>query len=226
MSLSGASISVTRIQVSGLKKNTGLNGLSECLKPFQAKGIKLQGTQKPEICGWVRPISMDDLALTDKDEWDLTNCQASNGVTLRMRIERRRLNSSLVQNVIKEALAKRMARRTNPLTRAERKETIEQAKEELMQMCLPAIFHVDGYWNFEREELWIFTTNKRAVSRFTELFRDSFVKTLSLDLMPLELPKVSLRGRSGKSDLLASGSDEILQRISLTEPMSFVEHGR
>jgi len=226
MSLSGASISVTRIQVSGLKRNIGLDALSDCLKPFQAKGIKLQGTQKPEICGWVRPVSMDDLALTDKDEWDLTNCKAGNGVTLRMRLERRRLNPSLVQNVIKEALAKRTARRTTPLTRAERKETIEQAKEELMQMCLPAIFHVDGYWNFEREELWIFTSNKRAVSRFTELFRDSFVKSLSLDLVPMELPKVSLRGRGNKNDQRAPASDEILQRISLTESMSFVEHGR
>lgn len=60
------------------------------------------------------------------------------------------------------------------LGKAEREEVAEVLKRELRKRVLPSIKTHDVVWNIERKVAWLFTTNKRVIETFIDMFHDTF----------------------------------------------------
>jgi hypothetical protein len=222
MGLESTSLSLTRFKLIGFKKSTSLTQLNELCAAHQARPLKLQGSNKEESVGWIRPPVADVDGLSEKDEWSLSDCRLDGGFYLRLRSERRRISGSLFRNVYKEALIRREAKRTNPLSRAERKELTAETKRELLQMCLPSLSFVDGFWRADTGELMVFSASAQAVASFENLFRESFVTPLEMSMVQISLPLMGLLRDVWDDE--STKTPDWIQKISLTIPSSFVEH--
>lgn len=65
-------------------------------------------------------------------------------------------------------------------TRAEEDEVREHLERQLRRRILPTIRLYEMAWHLERQEVWLFTSNKRMNESFQELFTDTF----ELELVP------------------------------------------
>jgi DNA recombination-dependent growth factor C len=222
MGLQSSSISITRFRLLGYKKSRTLAHLNELFASHQSRPLKLQGAAKEDIVGWVRPPIADIAGMTERDEWSLSDCRLDNGFYLRLRSERRRVSSSLLQSVFRDALARREAKRSNPLNRQERKELSAETKRELLQMTLPSLSYVDGFWRPDSGQLLIFSASTASADNFANLFRETFCSPLGMNMIAVSLPLMGLVEDLWSEE--SKRSTDWIQRISLTIPTSFVEH--
>jgi len=224
LSIYQGSIGVSRYRILDLPRKTSIQELSKDFLKFQSEPIKLGGVRNEWSFGWVRPlIDQEELGLlSDSLNWDLSDCRIADGVLLRMRVERRTVPSHLLQIVIRERISKKLAKRSKPLSKAERKEIIDLTKEELIERALPAVSFVDGYWNWQSKQLMLYTTAARASAMFEDLFKVSFAKPHSLSMVKIAPPLLGLDQsywHKGSED----AADQIKQ-LSLTTPVTFSEH--
>ncbi len=221
MGLASGSVSLTRYKVLGLKKSITIAELNECLLPQQAKGLRLTGVLREQSFGWVRPMGGEPLPLSETESWDMSDCRAGDGFLMRVRLEKRAVPGRLLQLVLRERLMKKEAKREKPLSRAERREILDETKRELLERALPALNYFDVYWRDAASSLYVFSQSKRALQVFEELFHKTFGEPLNLTTLRLQPPLTAVQDNMWRAP---SAEDPYLKRLALTIPTSFAEH--
>ena len=219
MSLHQGSLSMCRYRLIGTNKKFRLAKLNELLEPYKAAEVKLSGVHREELCGWVKPIGLDD---NDPGlpnvHWDMAAGQLEDGFVLRMRCEKRTVPSQLLQLIYKQRLANLEESKSG---RKEKRKLRDQIKRELLTKALPAISYIDAYWQDEYGLLYLMTTGKSARLSFEKLFTATFADHLDLTLLQVQPPLLGL-SEDQWSD--GAAADEVINRLSLTFPLSISEH--
>ena len=191
MTLFSGGFSLSRYRVLGLAKNIKLTEAGHKFQKFQAKPIKIRGNRELSYA-WEKPILGEKEDFVG-DHWDLSSCEYEGGFLLRIRIEKRKVPTSLLQLMFKENLAKEEEKREGkPLGRNARKELLEETRLELLDKCLPQIGYCDVYWDLPSEEVLLYSTSKAMQSIFEDLFRKSFCEHLDLNLVKIAPPLLGL----------------------------------
>lgn len=216
MSLAKSSFSMTRYKLMGGRKKIGLSDLNQMVLSRQAKNIKITGVYKDLNYGWVRPIELADESVAESRNWDMSDCRVADGYLLRLRIEKRKVPSGLMQLVLRERIMQRESKRENPLSRSEKREIKEQVKVELTEHCLPTLTYVDAYWNDEKKHLILFSTSKAQQDLFEEIFRDSFLTPLKMSMIRVLPPILGLVDDEGEGS--QTGEVYPYSKITLATP--------
>ena len=213
MTLFAGGFSVSRYRVLGLPQKMKLSEASHKFRKYQARPIEIKGNRELSYA-WDRPQIFGDEG-DFGDHWDLSSCEFENGFLLRIRIEKRKVPSSLLQIMFKESLEQEQAKNDGkPLTRNTRKELLEHTREKLLDQSLPQISYLDVYWELAAEEVLLFSTSKGMQSVFEDLFRKSFCDHLDLSLIKIAPPLLGLSEEEWQINL----SSSVLERMSSALP--------
>ena len=217
MGLSQGSLSVTRYKViSGISK-LNMESLNKRLSARKAGPLKVLEVDKEELNRFVRPEGLDDIHLSEKDHWELSDCQISGGFVFRMRSETRKVAAPLIQHIFKEKLIEHDRSHEKPMSRNDRTKLRDEIRLTLMKTTPPALSFVDACWLTDREELLIFSSSKKACDKFTALFMDAFSKELDLSLVPIIPPLLGLNEKVWKDE---KSDEAFMTKLAVTVPVS------
>ncbi|MFW7380966.1 MAG: recombination-associated protein RdgC [Oligoflexus sp.] len=211
MSIQQGSFSVTRYRVIGRKKNLKLAELNQEFGRFRLKPFRLRPSRRELHFGWDFPSQVLGMPVPH-EAWDLSDCQADEGLWLRVRVEKRKLSTQLLQVVTQSRIdSEQRKRQGKPIGRKQQKSILDEVREELLHQSLPNLSYFEAFWQDQADQIYLFTTSKSSCAIFEELFRETFGKPLDLSLVKLAPPLLGLtqdewRGKNGAS-----------QRISLLE---------
>lgn len=184
MGIYNGTVAFQRYLVHGGPRKLTISSLSDLLAPFKAPSLKLDQSAKSERVGWVRPLTPDSAdAGLDDSIWDISDCIVGGGVLLRMRTERRKVPSTLLQMIYKQKIAEYYQESGKPLTRPERQKLKNDITHDLMRRSLPQVTFTDLLWKLEAKELFVFSRSKGACDRALQLFDETFTKELKLDVV-------------------------------------------
>jgi DNA recombination-dependent growth factor C len=213
MGIYNGSVSFSRYRVVLGGKSPSIKQLSELLDPFKAPKLKIDGSPKAETIGWVRPLTPQDKDLIDSDShWDMSDCQVTGGLMLRVRYERRKVPSSLLQMLYRQKLAENTTGDSKPLGRLERQKLKESIAADLLRRTLPQIQFTDVLWRDNEQELLIFSASKTVSERILQLFAQTFGEDLNLLVSRLN---------AASSWIEQDDSPARLARLAKTEPTVF-----
>lgn len=220
MGIQSGSLSLCRYRLIGGKNRISLGELNSLLEAYKAGPIKLSGVQKEETQGWVRPLGIDKLSDALEGHWDMSHAQVAEGFLLRLRVERRKVPSQLLQHLYKQKFKEHEQASGKPPGPKLRKELKEQLKLELTGRALPQLAHVDAYWRDRDGELTLFATGKKLREIFEMLFHQTFGDALGMTLVRIDPPLMGLGHDAWVDTSIAS---EALGKLSLTTPVTFTE---
>lgn len=196
MSLQQGSFSITRYRVVGRKQRLSLAELNQNFHGFQAPPITLQKAARELSYGWVLP---DNPELEDAGvragSWDLSDCLFEDGILLRFRLDKKSVSAQLQQALVKQRWQQVQAEKAEgdpEPSRVQRKQVLDEVKEELLQLSLPSISFVEAYWKDQEDLVYLFSQSKMARECFEELFRKSFGEALNLSLFRVLPPMMGL----------------------------------
>jgi DNA recombination-dependent growth factor C len=213
MGIYNGSVSFSRYRVVMGGRRPTIARLSELLDAFKAPKLKIDGTPKAETIGWVRPLTPQDKDLVDPDShWDISDCQVTGGLMLRVRYERRKVPASLLQMLYRQKLAEGASSTGKPLGRLERQKLKESIASDLLRRTLPQVQFTDVLWRDTDQELMIFSGSKTIAERILQLFGQTFGD--ELDLLVSRLNATT-------SWIEQDDSPARLTRLAKTEPTVF-----
>ena len=218
MGLATGTVSVTRYKMLGDAKNPSIQQLNDLLDGHRAAPFKLTGVAKTEYYGWVKPlVSLSHDTDSEDSYWDMSDGRYEDGFFLRLRVEKRRVPSTVLQLVYKQKLAAEQEGSDKALTKTQKKTLRDKVTRDLLGKCLPQIGYIDGFWRDTTGELLVFTTGKGALKTFTRAFHDTFADELDLHPVPLTPPVLGLLSDDWpESDKLAAHLD----KLALTLPVA------
>ncbi len=130
-------------------------------------------TYDEDSLGWVSVLNMFDT------EFDYASYAAGNYVTLSMRLDERKVSSTIVKKFVqKEEERIKKEKEIPKISRSMRIEIKERIENELMRKALPMPAVFDLCWNLENSTVLFFSTNKKAQALLEDLFKESFGLTL------------------------------------------------
>ncbi len=130
-------------------------------------------TYDEDSLGWVSVLNMFDT------EFDYASYAAGNYVTLSMRLDERKVSSTIVKKFVqKEEERIKKEKQIPKISRSMRIEIKERIENELMRKALPMPAVFDLCWNLENSTVLFFSTNKKAQALLEDLFKESFGLTL------------------------------------------------
>lgn len=224
MGVASQSVSISRYRILGLATLPKIKTVNEALADFKGKSIRLEGVHKEDVVAWVRPEGLDNVAASERDHWDGSDCEALDGYVLRMRHERRRVPASLLTAVFQQKLTQ-LKKQGEKISKRERDEVRRNIKMELLGQALPTLGYVDGFWDLQASELYIYTTTKAKRQHFETLFTKSFLEAFGAVLLPVQPPLLGLSDEAWDPDLASQGSvSMLLERLSQTIPSSVSEY--
>lgn len=213
MGIYSGSVAFQRYLIHGGPRKYSISKLSELLDPFKADPVKLDQSPKAERLGWVRPLTPQDAeTISDGDFWDVSDCVVSSGVLLRMRHERRKVPSTLLQMIYKQKLAEHQLDTGKPMNRTERQKLKQDLANELLKRTLPHITFIDALWKTEDKELYIFNSSKTMCERLLQLFGETFAQELELDVIKFSPASAWVE---------ADDIDQRFDRLTKVEPSVF-----
>ncbi len=181
MGIYNGSVSFSRYRVFSSGKRPTIARLSELLDSFKAPKLKIDGSPKAELIGWVRPLTPQDKDLADTDShWDISDCQVSGGLMMRVRYERRKIPASLLQMLYRQKIAEHTVANGKPMGRLERQKLKEDIASDLLRRTLPQVQFTDVLWRDDEQELLIFSGSKSVSERILQLFGQTFGDELDL----------------------------------------------
>ena len=218
MGIYNGSLAFTRYKVLGDLGKSSIASLSKLLKPFVAPPITLDGPAKPELVGWVRPLTHSDEEIVSEDShWDMSDCQVSNSYLMRLRYERRKVPASLVQMMYKQKLRDHLKNTGKNMPRTERQEFKEKLMQDLLKRTLPQVTYTDILWRSDEQELMVFSSSKTVRQRVEQLFHQTFGKPLDLSLVRFDGTLAFLDDSDADEKVLS----QKLSRMSKMEPAIF-----
>jgi hypothetical protein len=220
MGIYTGTVAFNRFRVSGTGKKHSINQLSTLLDPFKSPLLRIDGAAKAEVIGWVRPLTPQDANIMGEDaHWDISDSQVSSGIMLRLRYERRKISTSLLQMLFKNELAKNNKASGKTMGRQDRMKLKEEIASTLLRRTLPQISFVDVLWKDtdlgNGTELYIFSSSTGATDRVLQLFNQTFSNELDLTLTALNTTAAWIE---------SDESDVRLDRIAKTEPSIFAQN--
>ncbi|SME97381.1 recombination-associated protein RdgC [Pseudobacteriovorax antillogorgiicola] len=216
MTIFSGSFSASRYHIIGRKSQFKLAELNQKLKTYQARPLQLKSSKELSF-GWERPSVIDPEANAETAHWDMSDCQFDEGYLMRIRIEKRKVPSALLQIVFKRKIEELSERNEGkPVSRKQRKDLLEESRLELFEQCLPNVSFADVYWHEERHEVFLFSTSKSIQIIFEELFKKTFCEHLNLSLVKVLPPLLGM-----SQDEWQSGAKTI-DRVSHALPSELV----
>ena len=218
MTIFSGSFSVCRYQLVGRKSLLKLAELNQKLKTYQARPLQLKGSKELNF-GWERPSVIDTDADSESSHWDMSECRFEDGFMLRIRIEKRKVPSALLQIVLKRKVEELVEQNEGkPLSRKRRKDLMEEARLELYDQCLPNVSFADAYWDEERDEVMLFSTSKSIQVIFEELFKKTFCEHLNLSIVKVLPPLLGMDSKEWSQ----KSKDSTIDRLSNTLPSELI----
>lgn len=214
MGFQNGSFSLTRYRVLGREKRLSVGELNAKFMGFQAGALKLQNSTHELAYGWVLP---DNPELDDKreieDSWTLSDCLFEDGILLRLRIEKRTVPQQLLNIVARKRWLETKAEEADAGAeeRVQKKQIVDEVKEELLRMSLPTLSFVDAFWKDQDDVVYLFSQGKATRECFEDLFRKTFGAAHGLTLIRILPPVLGL-------DVWNGGESEILDKIRATLP--------
>ena len=177
MSIYQGGFSVSRFKLIGDYKGN-ISELDEAIRKNRLKPFKLGQSVRKEIqYGWVQASVPGDESEDNGDQWSISDGQLADSFLLRMRIDKRMIPRALLQNLYTDALKKgENQSKSGRLSRQDKKQILQDLKEELLGVSLPNMSFLDGLWKVDENLLYVFTTGKRNLALFEDLFRKTFCK--------------------------------------------------
>lgn len=214
MGFQNGSFSLTRYRVLGRTKRLSVGELNAKFQSLQAGVLKLQNSTRELEYGWVLP---DNPELDDKreleDSWTLSDCLFEDGILLRIRVEKRSAPQQLVNLVAKKRWleAKAQEAEAKAEERVQKKQIVDEVKDELLRMALPTLSYIDAFWKDQDDVIYLFSQGKSTRECFEDLFRKTFGTAHELTLIRILPPVLGL-------DVWNGGEKEILDKIRATLP--------
>ena len=163
--------SFVRFSVEGELPENIWDFIADRVVAFSFKDI--DETYDEDSLGWVSVLNMFDT------EFDYASYAAGNYVTLSMRLDERKISSTIVKKFVqKEEERIKKEKQIAKISRSMRVEIKERIENELMRKALPMPAVFDLCWNLENSTVLFFSTNKKAQALLEDLFKDSFGLTL------------------------------------------------
>ncbi len=133
----------------------------------------IDDTYDEDSLGWVSVLNMFDT------EFEYASYAAGNYVTLSMRLDERKVSSTIVKKFVqKEEERVKKEKQIPKISRSMRAEIKERIQNELMRKALPMPAVFDMCWNLENSTVLFFSTNKKAQALLEDLFKETFGLTL------------------------------------------------
>jgi DNA recombination-dependent growth factor C len=208
------SFSLTRYRVLGRERRLSIGELNKTFASFQAGILKLQNATHELEYGWALPENPElDNRAELEDTWSLSDCLFEEGILLRVRLEKRAVPQALVNLVAKkrwlEVKAEEAAAKAEE--RVQKKQIVDEVKDELLRMALPSVSYLDAFWKDQEDVVYLFSQGKSARESFEDLFRKSFGTSHNLTLIRILPPVLGL-------DVWSGGDQQILTKIRATLP--------
>lgn len=188
MGIVNGSLSISRYRILGEGKLSH-KFINKNLQNYVGKDL-LESTVRDEItASWVMPSAT--IAATEEregDYWDLADCELDDSYILKLRVEKRKVPSELLNHVAKKEISRMSEERGKRVSRPEQKEIKDMLKEELVSKALPQVTYFDVVWKHEEQEVWLLSTAKNTRILFEELFQKTFLKKSDGALIPIEAP--------------------------------------
>ncbi len=214
MGFQNGSFSLTRYRVLGREKRLSVGELNAKFLAFQAGTLKLQNASRDLEYGWVLPENPE---LDDKreieDSWTLSDCLFEDGILLRIRVEKRSVPQQLVNIVARKRWleAKAQEAEAKAEERVQKKQIVDEVKEDLLKLALPSLSYIDAFWKDQDDVIYLFSQGKSTRECFEDLFRKTFGTAHNLTLVRILPPVLGL-------DVWNGGDSEILDKIRATLP--------
>lgn len=214
MGFQNGSFSLTRYRVLGREKRLSIAELNAKFLSFQAGTLKLQNSTRELEYGWVLP---DNPELDDKreieDSWTLSDCLYEDGILLRIRIEKRSVPQQLLNIVARKRWLQTKSEEAEAKAeeRVQKKQIVDEVKDELLRMSLPTLSYIDAFWKDQDDTVYLFSQGKSTRECFEDLFRKTFGSAHGLTLVRILPPVLGL-------DVWNGGESEILDKIRATLP--------
>lgn len=216
MGIYNGTVAYNRFRVISAGKKPSINRLSELLDAFKSPALKIDGTPKSELIGWVRPLTPQDPDVLGEDaHWDISDCQVTGGIMLRIRYERRKVSAGLLQMLYKQQLTNHLKSTGKNMGRVDRQKLKEQIGTDLLKRTLPQITFTDLLWKDSESELYIFSGSKAVAERSLQLFHQTFGNELDLTVVRLNTTTAWIE---------SDESDARLDMVAKAEPSVFARH--
>lgn len=221
LSIHHGSFSLSRYKVIGRSKSLSIADLNENLASCKLKPFQLKKSLDEISYGWDAPWGWNE---QNFGHWDMSDCRLDDGYWLRVRVEKRKLPSQLLQLVVQEMeqeILSTSEEQTASVGRKKRKELVEKARQDLMAKSLPSISFFELFWKDETDTVYLFTTSKANRAIFEELFRKSFGKPLGLSLVHVTPPLLGLSADHWRLET----KDKRIAQLEATLPASIETPG-
>jgi DNA recombination-dependent growth factor C len=215
MGIYNGTVAFNRFRLVHNSKKLTIARLSELIDPYKAPVLKIDGSPKAEQIGWVRPLTPQDPDVIGEDaHWDISDCQVSGGIMLRLRYERRKVPNSILQMLYKQKLAHHVKSTGKNMPRLERQKLKEDIASDLLRRTLPQIQFTDILWRDQDHELLVFTGSKSHTEKVLQLFNNTFADDLDLTIIGLNTTTAWIED---------DDSEIRLDRITKAEPTVFAK---
>lgn len=223
MSIQQGTFSVTRYRIIGRTKNISLGNLNQEFGRLRLKPFRLRPSRRELHFGWDYP-SVASGSKAPHEGWDLSDCRGEDGIWLRVRIEKRKLSSQLLQLVVQGRIdSEQKKRKDKPIGRKHQKAILDEVREELMNQSLPNLSFFDAYWQDQADQIYLFTTSKSSCAIFEDLFRETFGKPLDLSIVKLVPPLLGLTRNEWRDSSDSAKRIKLLEK-ALPESLVSIDH--
>lgn len=183
MSILTGQMSVTRFEIIRKSRSKiSYSSLDECIKPFKARALKLNQVYREDKSGWVCPNLFPEELKYTNENWSISDCKVSDGLVLKIRIDKKKVSSSLLKTMFGDQCIKLERKKNRQLSQDEKKSLLEDLKLDLQSQSLPDIIFLEIFWSMSKNEIFVLTTSKSQLEIFVELFKKTFGKKLEMEL--------------------------------------------
>lgn len=121
MSLLSGQFSLSRFKVEGPPK-LSYSAIDDCLKLGRAGPLRLGFGNLEESFGWIDPDLYEDASSPGTKAWGASESKVGQGLMLHMRLDRKKVPSSLVQALVRERIRDEEADKKRFLSEREKKD--------------------------------------------------------------------------------------------------------
>ena len=174
MGIVSGTISITRFRVLG-NLEMSLKKINKNLQNYIGGDLLDTSHKAEQKASWVMPTgTIAGQDERDGDYWDMSDCELGEHYLLKLRIEKRKVPTEVLNQVAKKEINKLSDARGKRLSRPEQREVKDALKDELTGKVLPQVSHVDVVWKFLEKEIWLLSTAKSTKQIFADLFKKTF----------------------------------------------------
>lgn len=235
MGLASGNVTLVRYKILGQDKPLSAARIEALLAPRRARAVRLEGVEAEELSGWARPsaagedVDSPDKAANelsrDSDAWHASDAQVGEWLLLRLRIERRKVPTSLFQLMFRQKILALAEKRGKPVARAERLTIREELRKDLVRRTLPNLSWIDASWRDRTGDLLLFGSSEKVRQIFEEQFRKTFAEPLELEMVRVAPPLAGLDHLEPKMWTDAKRAAQMMTQLSTLVPVTYAGSG-